>query len=235
MFTVKMADIVIRIENKYDYIFGLCSKFIIKDTEKADMTVRADASELRAEIDGADHPISEAYAEALVVYRKICVRLPLEYDGFLFHSALIEYEGRGYAFAAKSGTGKSTHISLWQKKFGESVRVINGDKPIFRAVGEEIMAYGTPWCGKENLSENASVPLKAICFIVRSKINSIRKIEAKDAIIPIFSQILRPTDIETTDALFALLEKTLNKVQCYVLECNISEEAAEIAYNGMKD
>lgn len=235
MFTVKMADIVIRIENKYDYIFGLCSKFIIKDTEKADMTVSADASELRAEIDGADHPISEAYAEALVVYRKICVRLPLEYDGFLFHSALIEYEGRGYAFAAKSGTGKSTHISLWQKKFGESVRVINGDKPIFRAVGEEIMAYGTPWCGKENLSENASVPLKAICFIVRSKINSIRKIEAKDAIIPIFSQILRPTDIETTDALFALLEKTLNKVQCYVLECNISEEAAEIAYNGMKD
>ena len=230
-----MADIVIRIENKYDYIFGLCSKFIIKDTEKADMTVSADASELRAEIDGADHPISEAYAEALVVYRKICVRLPLEYDGFLFHSALIEYEGRGYAFAAKSGTGKSTHISLWQKKFGESVRVINGDKPIFRAVGEEIMAYGTPWCGKENLSENASVPLKAICFIVRSKINSIRKIEAKDAIIPIFSQILRPTDIETTDALFALLEKTLNKVQCYVLECNISEEAAEIAYNGMKD
>ncbi|MBO5883930.1 MAG: hypothetical protein J6Q78_05955 [Clostridia bacterium] len=235
MFTVKMADIVIRIENKYDYIFGLCSKFIIKDTEKADMTVSADISELQEEIDGAEHPISEAYAEALVVYRKICVRLPIEYDGFLFHSALIEYEGRGYAFAAKSGTGKSTHISLWQKKFGESVRVINGDKPIFRAVGEEIMAYGTPWCGKENLSENASVPLKAICFIVRSKINSIRKIEAKDAIIPMFSQILRPTDIETTDALFALLEKTLNKVECYVLECNISEEAAEVAYNGMKE
>ena len=234
MFVLRMADMTVRIENKYSYIERLCEKFIVEDTDSFDMNVAAEESEIDAEMESAEHPVSRGYAEAIVVYRKICVRLPLEFDGFLFHSALIEYEGRGYAFAAKSGTGKSTHIALWQKKFGDRVRVINGDKPIFRSVGDDIVAYGTPWCGKENLCENSSVRLEAICFIKRGLTNSIRKVEPKDAVLPIFSQILRPTDIETTDALFALLEKTLSRVDCYVLECNISEEAAEVAYNAMK-
>jgi hypothetical protein len=230
-----MADMVIRIDNKYDYVTQLCERFIIEDTEKADVIVSAEISELKEEIEAAENPISPGYAEAVVVYRKICVRLPLEYNGFLFHSALIEYEGRGYAFAAKSGTGKSTHISLWQKRFGDEVRVINGDKPIFRVFDNEILAYGTPWCGKENLCENASVPLKAICFIKRSETNMIRRIEPNEAVMLLFTQILRPTDMETADALIALLEKTLSRVPCYLLGCNISEEAAEVAYNGMKN
>ena len=33
----------------------------------------------------------------------------------LFHAAVVSYEDRGYMFLGPSGTGKSTHASLWQR------------------------------------------------------------------------------------------------------------------------
>ena len=33
----------------------------------------------------------------------------------LFHSSVVSYRGRGYMFLGQSGTGKSTHSSLWLK------------------------------------------------------------------------------------------------------------------------
>ena len=150
------------------------------------------------------------------------------------HCAVIEYEGKGYAFAAKSGTGKSTHISLWKKRFGKDVNIVNGDKPIMRFLEDgKLYAYGTPWCGKEGFQANTSAPLHAICFLERAPENTIRKIKADEAVMRIFHQILSPEDIETVDSLFPLLDRTLKEIPCYVLGCNISEEAAEVAYFGM--
>ena len=112
--------------------------------------------------------------------------------------------------------------------------MINGDKPIFRFVDGKLIGYGTPWCGKENLRENDSVPLEAICFLTRAEKNSIKRITAKEAVSFILTQILRPEDMESFDALLGLLDLTLKEIPCYVLGCNISEEAAEVSYNGMK-
>lgn len=66
-----------------------------------------------------------------MLYRKICTRM-LDYDAFLFHAAIVSYAGRGFAFAAKSGTGKSTHVAQWMRALGGDVTVVNGDKPILR-------------------------------------------------------------------------------------------------------
>jgi hypothetical protein len=151
------------------------------------------------------------------------------------HCAVIEYEGNGYAFAAQSGTGKSTHVSLWQKRFGNDVRIINGDKPIMRFYEDGLYAFGTPWCGKEGYNENDSVKLKGICFLERDTVNRISRITPKEAVTRIFHQVLTPSDLETLDALFPLLDRMLREVPCYVLGCNISEEAADVSYNGMKN
>ena len=43
---------------------------------------------------------------------------------------LISFDGQGIAFAAPSGTGKTTHIKLWQRLYGDRVEIINGDKPL---------------------------------------------------------------------------------------------------------
>ncbi len=231
---IRIADLNICIENKYDYLPKLCKNYMIEPTDEVDMTVCVSESDIDAEMAIAESPVTRGYAEGVCAYRQICKRLPSEHGAYLFHSAVIEYEGEGYAFSAKSGTGKSTHISLWAKKFGRDVHVVNGDKPIMKFVGDRLYAYGTPWCGKEGWNTNTKVPLKAFCFIERAKENTIRKIGADDAVMRIFHQILTPSDLETADALFPLLDRTLREVPCYVLGCNISEEAALVAYNGMK-
>ena len=234
MFKIKIADIVIEINNRFEYVRRLCEKYVVFDDEPVSMRVRVSDEEIDAEISlTPDRTVSRAYAEGICVYRSICKRLPTEFCAFLMHAAVIEYEGEAYAFAAASGTGKSTHIMQWHKAFGDSVHVINGDKPIMRFVGDRLYAYGTPWCGKEGFSENASAPLRAICFIERAGENSIREIAPREALSRVFSQILTPDTLEDVDALFPLLDKMLSVVPCYVLECNISEEAARVAYKGM--
>ena len=51
----------------------------------------------------------------------------------------------------------------------------------------------------------------------------------------VFHQILSPDTVEAVDTLFPLLDRTLKQVPCYVLGCNISEEAAEVALRGMNE
>ena len=235
MFDIQIARLKIRIDNQYRFVEQLCRDYIVTDGVEPNLLVRVDADEVQAEMAVAEVQVTEAYAESVCVYRKICRELPTRFQSFLMHCAVIEYQGEGYAFAAKSGTGKSTHISLWRKHFGEGVKIVNGDKPILR-FGKDgrLYAYGTPWCGKEGWQRNTKAPLKGICFIERAPTNSIRQIGADEAVMLVFHQILTPSDMETVDALFPLLDRTLREVPCYILGCNISEEAAEVAYNGMR-
>ena len=235
MFYIRIAELNICIDNKYDYVFRLCGGYIVDAVDDPDLTVKVTDEEIEREMSIAETSVTPGYCEGICIYRVICRQLPLKFGAYLFHSAIIEYQGRGYAFSAKSGTGKSTHISLWRKRFGADVHVVNGDKPIMRFIDGKLYAYGTPWCGKEGWQSNTSVELKALCFIERSVDNRIRKIGPDEAVMLMFHQILTPDDLETVDALFPLLDKTLREIPCYLLGCNISEEAAEIAYNGMNN
>ncbi len=235
MFYLKMANFVFAVHHRYGFVRNLCRDYIIEYDGIPHMSVQVSEEEIRREMEAAEFPASAGYAEAICVYRSICTKLPTMFEAYLMHCAVIEYEGKGYAFAAKSGTGKSTHIALWQEAFGEDVRIINGDKPILRFEEEELMAYGTPWCGKEGFNTNASVPLKAICFVERATENSIHRISPKEAVSRIFHQVLTPSDLATLDAFLPLLDRTLNQIPCYVLGCNISTEAARVAYEGMNE
>lgn len=233
MLFIRIAELNVQINNKYDYVVKLCKDYIIGEPETVDISVEVSEDEIDKELEYAQGPSSRGYAEGICIYRAICKCLPLEFDAYLFHSAVIEYEGKGYAFSAKSGTGKSTHITLWRRHFGSDVHIVNGDKPIMRFIDNELYAFGTPWCGKEGWQANRKVKLTALCFIERSEDNSIKKITPSDAILRIFHQILLPDDMETVDALIPLLDKTLTTIPCYVLGCNISEQAAQVAYDGM--
>ncbi len=233
MFTIKIANITVRIDHRYSYVYRLCKNYIVEDTLPEDLYVRVTDEEIQTQIEASEIPTSPAYAEGVCVYRQICQKLPSMFESFLFHGAVIEYEGRGYVFAAKSGTGKSTHIALWQSRFGEGVRVINGDKPIMRFEDGILYAYGTPWCGKEGLEINARVPVSAICFLERGERNEIAPISAADAVMRVFEQVLTPTDLQSVDTLFPLLDQMLREIPCYLLKCTMDKEAAEVAYEGM--
>lgn len=232
MFKIKIADLVIEIDNRYDFVRRMCRDYI-EENEEPVFSVCVTDADMEKEREASEEEFSDGYIESVCVYRHICNKLPL-YGAFLLHASVIEVDGRSYAFSAPSGTGKSTHTRLWLELFGERARIINGDKPIMRFAGDELIVYGTPWCGKEGYNINASSPLSALCFLNRGQENKIDRCDEGTAVMKLFHQILIPQDEETASALFELLDKMVCSVPIYELYCNMLPEAAQVAYDGMK-
>lgn len=229
MFTVKLADLPICIHNRYGYTEEMCKDYLTD--EPPVITVRISEEDIAAEDDGRHLPA--AYLESVAVYRKICNEI-LPYGAFLLHAAVLAVDGEAYAFSADSGTGKTTHIRLWGKKFGNRCQVINGDKPLVRVVDGRVFVYGTPWSGKEGWHTNAKAPLKALCFLERSEKNRIERISDGDSLPLLFSQLMVPTDPVAAGMLMDSLDRLLSTVPCFLLGCNMEREAADVAYNAMK-
>ena len=231
MFCIEMAGIPIGIDNRYEYIERLCRGYEIEG-KAPDFTVSVTEEELQKAQD-AERPYSSGYLESLCLYRKICLRLA-KYQAFLMHSAVVAVDEKAYVFTAPSGTGKTTHIRLWLEMLGERVQVLNGDKPLYRFIDGVLYACGTPWQGKEHMGENIMRPVQGICFLEQSPENHIRTLSASEVTRRIFRQLLLPQEEEELDRYWALLEKMLDTVPFYLLECNRDPEAAHLSYETMR-
>ena len=232
----RIADFNINILHIHDYIADFCRNYCLPDSSKCDFTVKISEEDINEEIrfsakSGEYHNETAACMETLAVCRKIVGEM-LSRDGFLMHGVLLEHEGRGYLFTANSGTGKTTHIKLWQEVFGDGVHIVNGDKPILRFIDGEVFGYGTPWCGKEGYNINTSVKLCGICFIERDKENSITELDADSALLRVLPQVMIADSADLGKQL-ELVDRLLCTVPTYLLKCNMDPEAAKVAYNGM--
>lgn len=234
MFTIKIAGLNISIDNKYPGVERLCRDYIVDVPQsECDMSVAVSEDDVSREVTTASEPVSRSYAESLCIYRAICSRLP-EFEAFLLHAAVVEVDGVAYAFTAKSGTGKTTHITLWKKLLGDRVKIINGDKPIIRFHDGTPYAYGTPWCGKEGYNVNTRAPLSALCFVERAEENRIAPFGGQQMLGRLMGQILIPRSADEIIRLTSLLDRLVRTVPCYLLGCNMDIEAARVAYDGMR-
>ncbi|WP_036886288.1 hypothetical protein [Segatella albensis] len=151
-------------------------------------------------------------------------------DTLLIHASLVRNQGYGYAFIAKSGTGKSTHTGLWMK-YIEGCDLMNDDNPIIRFIDEKPWIYGSPWSGKTPCYRNVKAPLGAITRIDRAKNNSIEllgPIEAFASILPSCSHMKWDHNIHNKicDTITRVIETT----NIYTLHCLPNEEAARICH-----
>lgn len=158
----------------------------------------------------------------------------LEYDGLMLHASAVVLDGKAYCFSAHSGTGKSTHTTQWMEHFADrDPFVINDDKPAIRFVDGKFYVYGTPFSGKHDISRNTRAPLQALCFIERSPVNSIVRLKPQQVFSLFLNQTVRPKEEEKLDKLCSILDRLLSTVPVYLLRCNISHEAAQLAYDEM--
>lgn len=240
-FKIEIAGKCIKVNSLFDYVRDYCKEFFSE--KEPDFCVSIERKDIENErkktieeeqkgnIDHFDY--KDDYLEILAVYRKIVAKM-LDYDTLLMHGAVIAVDGQAYMFTAKSGTGKTTHIRLWHKKFGDRMKVINGDKPLIKVTENGVIAYGTPWCGKERYGNNACAPLKAVCVLQRSKENHIKQVEMGDILHIMLQQSYRGENASETLAVLSLLDGISKGVKFYVLGCNMESQAADVAYNGMQ-
>ena len=177
---------------------------------------------------GLDADNAEIVFTAENFYRELPIR-----GGFMLHSSAVVADGRAYLFSAPSGTGKSTHTALWLELFGERARILNDDKPAVMLRGGFVTVCGTPWSGKSDLNFNAEFPLQGICILERSPENRIAPLPAEEAVFRLLDQTIRPCDPAGMSALLSCIDEVTAKVRLWKLGCNISLEAAQIAYSAM--
>ena len=94
----------------------------------------------------------------------------------LFHAAVVSYKNKGYMFLGPSGTGKSTHASLWQRYIAGTA-LVNDDNPVVR-IDEDGTAtvYGSPWSGKTPCYRNVCYPLGGIVVLSQAPYNKIQRL-----------------------------------------------------------
>ena len=227
----EIAGMRIEIKNRCAYTERFCKEYESKDQNSPVAFSVAVTNEEFYEEKAQSENFSDGYIENICIYRSICKQMPL-YNRLLLHAAILEYDGKGYAFLGRSGTGKSTHTGLWLKYLPDS-RIINGDKPILEYTDNGFIAYGTPWNGKEGLGCKAQTPLKGLCFLEQAKENSITKLKTSEVSARLFSQVLLPSEEENVVATLELLDKMIAETPAYLLKCDISEEAVKTSFEAM--
>ena len=224
-----IAELRIKINNKFEYTTKFCHKYLSENQDApCDIEVTVTEKEFEVEKE-ASKGFSDGYIENLCIYRKICKKA-LAFDRFLMHCAVLEYKGNCYAFLGRSGTGKSTHTGLWLKNLPEA-KILNGDKPILGVKDGVFTVYGTPWMGKERYGYNGKGILKAMCFLEQAKVNEITKIDPSDVSDRLFNQLLMPEDYMGVVKTLEIADELVRNVPSYLLKCDISDEAFKTSFN----
>ena len=226
-----IADLRIDIRNEYPYTTRFCAEYLSKDqTAATDIIATVSAEEFDEEKKQSQN-FPDGYIENICLYRSMCLQLP-HFNRMLLHAAILEYDGNAYAFLGRSGTGKSTHTGLWLQAFDDA-NIVNGDKPILKIDDDGVIAYGTPWMGKEGRGCNTKAPLKGLCFLEQAKENSIRRLSPAEVTSKLFLQILLPTDEDATVKTLELADRLIQSVPAWLLKCDISEEAVKCSFEEM--
>ena len=156
------------------------------------------------------------------------------FSTLLIHASLVRNNGYGYAFIAKSGTGKSTHTQLWLKHIPGS-DLMNDDNPIVRIIDNKAYIYGSPWSGKTPCYRDVKAPIGAITQIDRALHNSVERLSPTLAfthLLPACSTMRWDKTVfrNTYDTVIKLIEV---QPYNYVLHCLPDREAAEVSYEAL--
>lgn len=155
------------------------------------------------------------------------------FDTVLVHASLVRKDGCGYAFCAKSGTGKSTQVSNWLR-YIPGCDLMNDDNPIIRITDDKVIVYGSPWSGKTPCYRNVKAPLGGIAQIVRAKENSLEPLKGINAFVTFLPSC---STMKWDERIYRYISHTMAKiverVPMYNLHCLPDADSARVASSGM--
>lgn len=158
------------------------------------------------------------------VFREMFISAALFMNKFALHSSSIIYKGNGYAFCAPSGTGKTTHTSLWEKY--EKCEILDGDIALVGMKENEMYIYGLPWCGTSQRYVNKCVRLNAVIFLEQSDENIALPLSRNETVKKlVMNNFSFPLTGPMALQCGRLVEKIVKNVDSYLLKCKPDEEA----------
>ena len=148
----------------------------------------------------------------------------------LMHASVVRQGGYGYAFIAKSGTGKSTQVSNWLR-YIPGCDMMNDDNPVVRIIGDECFVYGSPWSGKTPCYRDVKAPLGAVTRIDRSSSNSIERVNAVEAFVSLLPSVSSMKwDGGLNKKICDTITRIVERIQVYTLHCRPDRNSAEVCH-----
>lgn len=154
-------------------------------------------------------------------------------ETLLIHASLVRQAGYGYAFIAKSGTGKSTQVSMWLR-YLEGCDLMNDDNPVIRIIDGKPYIYGSPWSGKTPCYRNVKAKLGAITQIDRASANSIEQLKPAEAFASMLvSCSIMKWDKDIFNRICDTVTHIIETTGIYILHCLPNKEAAEVCHKAI--
>lgn len=157
-------------------------------------------------------------------------------QGIALHASVVKREANGYLFMGESGTGKSTHSTLWLKNI-PGTELLNDDNPVIRIDESGLLkVYGTPWSGKTPCYKKRDALVKGMVLLTQAPENRFilqRGVRAFTTLLP--SCCVIRSNSELYERLCFTLEQIVKqqvKVGC--LECRPDKEAAWLCFEQIK-
>jgi len=154
-------------------------------------------------------------------------------DLVLIHASLVRKDGYGYAFTAKSGTGKSTQVSMWLRHI-PGCDLMNDDNPIIRIIDGEAIIFGSPWSGKTPCYRNVKAKLGAITRIIRGEENKVETVQTLEAFATIITSVSSMKwDHSIFNNICKIITKLIETTPIYNLYCRPDKEAAIVCHKAI--
>lgn len=231
MFKARIADFNILFEEHYNLLYLNLGDFAA-EFETPDFCVTTTLDDITHEEEISECKTRPYRYELACAFRYLANQLHKK-DACVLHSCFINVKDKGIAFSARSGTGKTTHMRLWQEMLGSEMKIINGDKPIVRFIDGIPYGYGTPWRGKEQLGGKDRAPLTDICLIERSETNETVPMSKEEGLMLLMQQVYMPETASAVSKTMEIIDKIVNGCNFWRIRCNMEPNAATTAYNAI--
>jgi hypothetical protein len=138
-------------------------------------------------------------------------------------------------FVAASGTGKSTHTSLWLKNI-DHAQLLNDDNLIIRIVNSQPHAYGSPWSGKTPCYRRREALLGAVTRVERAKADSMERLSTLAAfasLLPSCSNM--KWDEAINQNVCGVIAAVIEAVPQFTVHCLPDDQAALTAHKAIME
>lgn len=195
------------------------------------MAVTSDFSSVRAVLQPQDPNMGRALSSLVYIAYAQSVLL---HNAVSIHAAAVYQGDKAYLFMGTSGTGKSTHASLWMKHI-PGTELLNDDNPTIRMVDGKAYAYGTPWSGKTACYKDLSFPIDGMVRLRQAPINRFYRQEGADAFVAIYPGCsIIAQDEQLRNRLYDTVANLAGKVAVGVMECLPDREAALLCHQAFE-
>ncbi len=169
----------------------------------------------------------EAVDELFYGFRAAFFYLAALHGKYALHSASSYYQEKAWLYSASSGTGKTTHVKLWEKLY--AVPVLNGDLNLLGMEKDEVFVYGIPWCGTSGVYTTKKYPLGGIILLKRGTENRVCKLPQDERQLYTAQRMISPawTEKQVDDSLL-FAEKLSDRIPIRQLYCTQEPSAAAV-------